>query len=156
MTKVPCGVTPIRKCESESALEQSSWDDAPALENKLGFGAHERGANLEPPIPRWQTEQHTVRLVEAYACRCRCGRRAEGAASGGALGRLTYLVHLAILLWWLLDKTPRQRATSALVALTEQLLPSATLTLRLPPIRKFVIAFDDLIREGLFGSPAVA
>jgi AcrR family transcriptional regulator len=44
-----------------------------------------------------------------------------------ALGRLLYLVHLAVLLWWLLDKTPKQRATQALVALTGQLLPSAAL-----------------------------
>jgi AcrR family transcriptional regulator len=73
-----------------------------------------------------------------------------------ALGRLLYLVHLAVLLWWLLDKTPRQRATDALVALAAQLLPSTALTLRLPQIRRFVIAFDTLIREGLFGSPAEA
>jgi AcrR family transcriptional regulator len=70
-----------------------------------------------------------------------------------ALGRLLYLVHLAVLLWWLLDKTPNQRATDALVALTGELLPSAALTLRLPPIRRFVMAFDGLIREGLFGAP---
>jgi len=53
-------------------------------------------------------------------------------------------------------QTPKQRATDALVALTEQLLPSAALTLRLPPIRRFVIAMDELIRDGLFGSPAAA
>jgi AcrR family transcriptional regulator len=73
-----------------------------------------------------------------------------------ALGRLLYLVHLAVLLWWLLDKTPKQRATQALVGLTKQLLPSAALTLRLPPIRLFVIEMDQLIREGLIGSPAAA
>jgi hypothetical protein len=67
-----------------------------------------------------------------------------------------YLEHLAVLLWWLLDKTAKQRATDALVTLTEQLLPLAALTLRLPPIRRFVIAFDALIREGLFGHPAAA
>jgi hypothetical protein len=67
-----------------------------------------------------------------------------------------YLVHLAVLLWWLLDKTPRQRATDALVGLTAQLLPSAALTLRLPPVRRFVIALDELIRGGLFGSAPVA
>ena len=72
----------------------------------------------------------------------------------GALGRVLYLVHLGVLLWWLLDKTPKQRATHALVALTRQLLPSATLTLRLPPIRRFVITVDELIRDGLFGNPA--
>jgi AcrR family transcriptional regulator len=75
---------------------------------------------------------------------------------GKALGQLLYLVHLAVLLWWLLDKTPKQRATVALLALTQQLLPSAALTLRLPPIRRFVMAMDKLIREGLFGSPAAA
>src|SRR5204863_9934879 len=69
----------------------------------------------------------------------------------GALGRLLYLVHLAVLLWWLLDKSARQRATGALVALTRQLLPSAALTLRVPPVRRFVISIDELIREALFG-----
>jgi AcrR family transcriptional regulator len=68
-----------------------------------------------------------------------------------ALGRVLYLVHLAVLLWWLLDRTPRQRATKALVGLTEQLLPSAALTLRLPPLRRSVLAMDELIRTGLFG-----
>ena len=73
-----------------------------------------------------------------------------------ALGRLLYLTHLAVLLWWLLDKTPRQRATGALVALIAQLLPSAALTLRLPSIRRFVLAIDELIREALFGTPTEA
>lgn len=72
----------------------------------------------------------------------------------GALGRLLYLSHLGVLLWWLLDKSPKQRATTALVALTDHVLPSAALTLRLPPIRRFVTTFDALIREGLFGVPA--
>lgn len=70
-----------------------------------------------------------------------------------ALGRLLYLVHLAVLLWWLLDKSSNQRATAALVALTQQFLPSAALTLRLPSVRRFVISVDGLVREALFGSP---
>jgi hypothetical protein len=65
-------------------------------------------------------------------------------------------VHLAVLLWWLLDKTPKQRATQALLGLTEQLLPSAALALRLAPVQRFVLEMDELIREGLFGSPAAA
>lgn len=71
----------------------------------------------------------------------------------GGLGRLLYLVHLAVLLWWLLDKSSRQRATAALVLLTQQLLPSAALTLRVPPVRRFVISVDELIREALFHVP---
>ena len=69
-----------------------------------------------------------------------------------ALGRLLYLVHLCVLLWWLLDRSPNQRATDALLTLTEQLLPSASLTLRFPPVRKFVISFDGLVRDALFGA----
>jgi AcrR family transcriptional regulator len=71
-----------------------------------------------------------------------------------ALGRLLYLIHLAVLLWWLLDKSAKQRATAALVSLTEQLLPSAALTLRVPPVRRFVIAVDELVRDALFDLPA--
>ncbi|HUQ87038.1 MAG TPA: helix-turn-helix domain-containing protein [Vicinamibacterales bacterium] len=74
----------------------------------------------------------------------------------GALGRLLYLVHLAVLLWWLLDKSPHQRSTTKLVTLTQQLLPSAALALRLPMLRRLVIALDELIREGLFSPPAAA
>lgn len=73
-----------------------------------------------------------------------------------ALGRLLYLVHLAVLLWWLLDKSAHQRATAALVSLFRQLLPSAALALRVPPVRRFVIAVDELIREALFGNPVSA
>ena len=73
-----------------------------------------------------------------------------------ALGRLLYLIHLAVLLWWLLDKSVGQRATGALVSLTKQLLPSASLALRVPPVRKFVIAVDELVREALFGNPVAA
>ena len=72
----------------------------------------------------------------------------------GALGRLLYLVHLSVLLWWLLDKSANQRATTALVSLTRQLLPSAAVALLVPPVRKFVVSVDELIREALFGQPA--
>jgi AcrR family transcriptional regulator len=73
-----------------------------------------------------------------------------------SLGRLLYLVHLAVLLWWLLDKSPKRRATAALITLTRQLLPSAALALRVPPVRRFVIAVDGLIREALFAGPVSA
>jgi len=73
-----------------------------------------------------------------------------------ALGRLLYLVHLAVLLWWLLDKSSSQRATAALVSLTRQLLPSATLALRVPAVRRFLISVDELARQALFDDPASA
>jgi AcrR family transcriptional regulator len=74
----------------------------------------------------------------------------------GAIARLLYLVHLAVLLWWLLDKTAKQRATGALVQLFAGILPSAAMTLRLPFVRRFVLALDALIREALFGDAVEA
>lgn len=70
-----------------------------------------------------------------------------------SIGRLLYLVHLAVLLWWLLDKSSKQRATAALVLLIQQILPSTALTLRLPPVRRFITSADELIRDALFGNP---
>lgn len=68
-----------------------------------------------------------------------------------ALGRVLYVLHLAVILWWLLDKGPGQRATSRLIALLETLLPIAAQTLRLSAARRFVQSADLMCREGLFG-----
>jgi AcrR family transcriptional regulator len=68
-----------------------------------------------------------------------------------ALGRLLYLAHLAIILWWLLDRSPGQRATSALVALIRQILPAVSLAVRLPHVGRFVTAGDRLFSEALLG-----
>lgn len=81
---------------------------------------------------------------------------APGGRTAAALGRLLYLVHLAVLLWWLLDRTPRQRATTALVGLFERMLPAASLTLRLPSVRRFVEDADALASQALTGDPAAA
>ena len=70
-----------------------------------------------------------------------------------ALGRLLYLLHLSVILWWLLDKSPRQTATQGLVALLQRILPSAALALRFPPIPSFVISGDALLRDALLNEP---
>ena len=72
-----------------------------------------------------------------------------------ALGRLLYLLHLSVILWWLLDRSPRQRATQGLVALLQRILPSAALALRFPPIPSFVISGDALLRDALLNEPPV-
>jgi AcrR family transcriptional regulator len=70
------------------------------------------------------------------------------------LGRLLYLFHLAVILWWLLDKSSKQRATHALVALVERILPFFGVALLLPQVRGFVRSADDLVREALFDDVA--
>lgn len=73
-----------------------------------------------------------------------------------ALGRLLYLVHLAVILWWLLDKSPNQRATTALVELVKQMLPMAALTLKLKRVGALVLAGDRLFDQALLQESADA
>jgi AcrR family transcriptional regulator len=70
-----------------------------------------------------------------------------------ALGRLLYVLHLSVILWWLLDRSPKQRATQGLIALLQRILPSAALALRFPPIPSFVISGDALLRDALLSDP---
>ena len=71
-----------------------------------------------------------------------------GPKLAAALGRLLYLFHLAVILWWLLDKSPRQRATDGLLVLLQRVLPPAALAVRFPPIPSFVRSADALFRDG--------
>jgi AcrR family transcriptional regulator len=66
-----------------------------------------------------------------------------------SLGRLLYLMHLGVILWWLLDRSAKQRATAGLIALIERTLAPFALTLRLPWIKSLVEGMDELLREGL-------
>lgn len=68
-----------------------------------------------------------------------------------ALGRLLYLAHLGVILWWVLDRSPGQRATTALIGVVRQILPSAALALHLRAVRGFVQALDALFGEALLG-----
>jgi AcrR family transcriptional regulator len=76
---------------------------------------------------------------------------APGADDAAALGRLLYVLHLTVILWWLLDKSPQQKATAELIAMLERVLPVTALALRLESARAFVRVADMLCREGLFG-----
>ena len=70
-----------------------------------------------------------------------------------AVGRLAYLIHLAVLLWWLLDKSPSQRATAALVDLLGRTLPLLATALRVPGVPGLVVAADALVRDALLADP---
>jgi AcrR family transcriptional regulator len=66
-----------------------------------------------------------------------------------ALGRLLYMLHLSAILLWLLDKSPRQRATTAFIALLQKTLASFSLALRLAPIRSIVCSAGDVFQEAI-------
>jgi AcrR family transcriptional regulator len=69
-----------------------------------------------------------------------------------ALGRLLYTAHLGIVLWWLLDKSPRQSATRQLLDQLDLLLPLAASMLSLPPAQLLIHSADQLCMEALFGT----
>jgi len=71
---------------------------------------------------------------------------APSAEAAVALGRILYFAHLAIILWWLLDKSPRQHATKELIALLSLVLPLVGPALWLEPARTFVEKSDGLVR----------
>lgn len=68
-----------------------------------------------------------------------------------ALGRILYLGHLGVLLLWLLDRSRKQAATKAFLALLASALPLAALALKLGPVRSLVRNLDGLFRDALFG-----
>lgn len=68
-----------------------------------------------------------------------------------ALGRVLYLVQLAVILWWLLDRSRDQKTTTGWVALLERTLPRIAPALRLGPLRDAVLAGDALVQDGLLG-----
>ncbi|HVQ64499.1 MAG TPA: TetR/AcrR family transcriptional regulator, partial [Terriglobia bacterium] len=70
-----------------------------------------------------------------------------------SLGRLLYVLHLAVILWWLFDKSSGQRATLALVALLDRILPMFSVALMLPQVQTCVRSADSLVREALLDNP---
>src|SRR5919198_3150183 len=68
-----------------------------------------------------------------------------------ALGRILYVAHLTVILWWLIDRSPNQRATSGLIAALERAMPALSVALKFKPARVWLRMADALCREGLFG-----
>jgi AcrR family transcriptional regulator len=144
-----------------STMSPGKWRDrfVFALETSLAvLGPHRTPLKALVPVMVGDADEGVFAAKTAFS-RARVERVFQDAVSGGSdaprpplvapLGRLLYLVHLGVLLWWLLDKSRDQRATKGLVALLRQLLPSAALALRLPTIRRFVQSGDELVREAL-------
>lgn len=76
--------------------------------------------------------------------------RPRGAVAG-ALGNLLYVVHLAVILWWVIDRSPGGRATFALLELLGRGKSLAALAVRLPFAHGFIIAAEAIARDALFG-----
>lgn len=66
------------------------------------------------------------------------------------LGRVLYLAHLGLVLTWLLDRSPEQRATAALLEQAERALGVAAVALRLPRADRVVARLDATLRAAFF------
>jgi AcrR family transcriptional regulator len=76
------------------------------------------------------------------------GTREEAAA----LGRVLYLAHLGVLLFWLLDRSPDQAATTAVRAMLSRALPIVTFALRIGRARTLVRELDAAARLAFFAA----
>jgi AcrR family transcriptional regulator len=103
--------------------------------------------NLFAPATAFSRE----RVQRAFVLAVTEATDAPRGALAPALGRLFYLAHLGLILWWLLDRTPGQRATNAVLALTERALTPVRLALALPGVRGLVTELDRCAQEALFG-----
>jgi AcrR family transcriptional regulator len=97
------------------------------------------------------TQAARQRVQGVFIEAVRGARDAPEPEAADALGRLLYVVHLAVVLLWLLDKSPAQRATQQALALIRRGLPMLALTLRLAPARRLVQTLDALCLDALFG-----
>ncbi len=92
-----------------------------------------------------------LRVQSVFEAAVTGARDAPAEAESRSLGRLLYLSHLVMLLWWSLDRTPGQAATEGLVGLLERALPAVALALRLPRLRRLIRQGDELVTAGLPG-----
>jgi len=153
---------------AQAALPKGRWRDRAmaALRSSLRVLGPHRGTlsalvpvlvgDKEEGLFAPGTARSRIRVQSVFAEAVSGASDAPKPELASALGRLLYLIHLAVLLWWLLDKSPRQRATTALVSLLERTMPLAALALRVGPVRSIVINGDALFRDALFDDAQVA
>lgn len=67
------------------------------------------------------------------------------------LGRLAYLLQLGVLLWWILDKSPEQRATDGLLSLLDRFGPALGPVLWVPGVMPALRSLDALAEDALYG-----
>lgn len=109
----------------------------------LGFG--------EDGVFASSTEFSRLRVQTVFGRAVLEASDAPEQATAEALGRLLYVAHVGLILWWLLDKSPEQRATRDLLQLLENTLPWASVLLATDVASEIVLLADELCREAIFG-----
>lgn len=132
---------------AEFALEASFSVLAPHRDTigaLLGAMLTRRGDGIYVP---WAANQAQVRqgFVDAVS------GATNAPANPDALGELLYLAHLGALLFWLLDRSVDQVATTQLRAWIARTTPLLAPVLSLPLVRGPVQSLVDIVRLGVYG-----
>jgi AcrR family transcriptional regulator len=96
-----------------------------------------------------QTAFSRLRVQGVFEAAVRGAADAPSAGQGEALGRLLYLGHLGVLLFWLLDRSPGQKATARLVSLLGKGLNVAALAFAVFPVEEAIAHLDGLLYGAL-------
>ncbi len=97
------------------------------------------------------TRASRLRVRQVFIDAVEGSKDAPKGARAALLGRTLDLVHLAIVLFWLLDGSRGQRATQATLEALERALPLGRLALRLPGAWGLIGRIDRAVSEGLLG-----
>ena len=89
------------------------------------------------------SRQRVQAVFRAVVCASRLPPQGETAAQ---LGDILYLVHLSVILFWCLDRSPNQEATEGLLKVLDSLLPAVGLAMKLPGARKGIHRVHHLLR----------
>lgn len=106
-----------------------------------------KGQGVLAPESEFSRVQIEAAFAEAVRGAQDAPRKEEDAL---ALGRVLYVSHLGVILWWLLDGSAKQRATGGLLSTLEKLLPAAGLAFRLGKTKAAVGTVAALCTEALY------
>ena len=100
---------------------------------------------LFAPAMAFSRERVSALFVEAV----RGATDSPPPALAEAIGRLVYVMHLGVILFWLLDQSPEARASGGLVRLLGRLLQLGSPALRVPGIPGLIRRADGIVSDGL-------
>jgi AcrR family transcriptional regulator len=112
------------------------------LATLMGSSATQR--SLSPPMAR------TAPAVEAVFFRA-IAESKPPPRDARAVGEILYLAHLGVLLFWILDRSVDQRATSALRDWVGNTLPMLALALRIPGAMRPIRSLLNIVKLGVLG-----
>lgn len=143
---LPVSTWPVRAMFALRASLAVLGPHRDSLRALLGTTTIEREGPLLVPgraLPHARVE---ARFVEAVT------GATDAPANGERLGRSLYLVHLVVLLFWLLDRSPRQVATDRALSLLDRCAPLISEAANNPTVAGLADEIGTLLELGVLGA----